>query len=319
MTMELATVQGAGAVQTAEETFETMVDLWFKSDAMFRVRAQSKRSYQKSLKAWRQWTTEQGIEQPTKQDVKDWCKAMDAANFSVATKNLRLTTLRNFYKWLSAEYGVVDIVCGLKGWRDTKEHKRGFLSCDEMKKLLTCIDDSTLKGKRDKAIIGVLLTAGLRTIEINRLRISDVMHSGGVCYLNVVGKGRDSGETVKISRQTEKLIRDWLAAREVADIVSADSPLFCSLSANSYGEPISANSVSTMCKRYLEKADLKTPEIVAHSLRHSLATNSLLKGASLMEVQQQLRHQNIATTQVYLHETEKYMNRCSDLVSSYIF
>ncbi len=315
----VATIQAAGAIENAEKTFEAMIDAWFNSDEMFRVREQSKKSYRKSLKAFRVWTAEQGITQATKQDVKDWCKAMDAAGLSVSTKNLRLTTLRNFYKWLSAEYGVANIVDGLKGWKDTREHKRGFLSCDEMKKLMRVVDDSNLRGKRDKAIIAVMMTAGLRTIEISRLRIADVIHNGGVCYLNVIGKGRDTAETVKISRQTESLIRKWLDAREVADVVTDESPLFCSLSGNSFGEPISSNSVSTLCKKYLEAAELKTKEIVAHSLRHSLATNALMKGASLMEVQQQLRHVNLNTTQIYLHEAEKSMNRCTDLVSSYVF
>ena len=319
MDNSLVTVQAAGAVVTAEKTFDDVVDLWFQSDSMFRVREQSKKSYRKSLKAFHEWTTAQGITQPTKQDVKDWCKAMDAEGFSVATKNLRLTTLRNFYKWLSAEYGLSNIADGLKGWKETKEHRRGFLSCDEMRKLLSVVDTSTLQGKRDKAILSVLLTGGLRTIEISRLRISDVIHKGGVCYLNVIGKGRDTGEAVKISRKAEQLIRDWQVAREKVDVVTDTSPLFCSLSCNSYGEPISSNSLSTMCKKYLTAAGLKTKEIVAHSLRHSLATNSLMKGASLMEVQQQLRHANLSTTQIYLHEAEKAQNRCTDLIADEIF
>lgn len=244
---------------------------------------------------------------------------MDAEGLSTATKNLRLTTLRNFCKWLSSEYGTPNIADGLKGWKESREHRRGFLSCEEMKTLLNIIDTNTLQGKRDKAIVAVLLVGGLRTVEINRLKISDVIHKGGVCYLNVIGKGRDTGELVKISRKAEMLIRDWLATREAADVISDSAPLFCSLGNNSFGEPLSSNSVSTLCKKYLERANLKTPQIVAHSLRHSLATNSLIKGASLMEVQQQLRHQNISTTQCYLHEAEKSKNRCTDLISDEIF
>lgn len=318
MKNSLVTTQ-AGAIQSAEKTFDDVVTEWFNSDSMFRVREQSKRSYRKSLKAFHEWVIAQGITQPCKQDVKDWCAAMDTEGLSVATKNLRLTTLRNFYKWLAAERGVANIVSGLKGWKETREHRRGFLSCEEMKSLLNVIDTATLQGRRDKAILGVLLAGGLRTIEVQRLRIKDVIHKGGVTYLNVIGKGRDTGELVKISRKAEQLIREWQVAREAVDIVSDDSPLFCSLGNNSFGEPLSSNSVSTLCKRYLEQAGLKTPQIVAHSLRHSLATNSLIKGASLMEVQQQLRHENISTTMVYLHEAEKAQNRCTDLIAEEIF
>ena len=318
MDNSLVAVQPA-AMQTVEKTFDSMIDSWFNSDEMFRVREQSKRSYRKSLKTFHRWLVGNGIQSPTKQDVKDWCKWMDAQGWSVATKNLRLTTLRNFCKWISGEFGVPNIAENLRGWKDTKEHKRGFLSCGEMKQLLDVVDDSTLQGKRDKAIIGVLLTGGLRTVEVNRLRISDVIHNGGVTYLNVVGKGRDTGEHVKISRKAEQLICDWLTARQVDIAANANEPLFCSLSGNSFGKPISSNSVSTLCKKYLTKAGLKTKEIVAHSLRHSLATNSLMKGASLMEVQQQLRHVNLSTTQIYLHEAEKAANRCTELIADEIF
>ena len=312
---DLVKVDSVGTVQSTPTTFEDFVELWFQSDAMFRVREQSKRSYRKSLKAFKEWIDEHGIAQPTKQDVKDWCNAMDAANFSTATKNLRLTTVRNFYKWLASEYGVANIADGLKGWKETKEHRRGFLSCDEMRKLLGVVDTSTLQGKRDKAILAVMMTAGLRTIEISRLHVGDVKHNGGVCYLDVLGKGRDDVEAVKLSRKAEQLIRDWLAAREGKDIISEASPLFCSLAINGFGDVLSANSVSTLTKRYLEKAGLKTKAITAHSLRHSLATVSLLKGASLMEVQQQLRHANLSTSQIYMHESERAQNRCTDLVA----
>ena len=312
---DLVKVGSVGTMQAVPSTFEDFVNSWFASDAMFRVREQSKRSYRKSLKAFKEWLDAQGIAQPSKQDVKDWCNSMDAAGFSVATKNLRLTTLRNFYKWFGNEFGVMNIVDGIKGWRETKEHRRGFLSCDEMRKLLGVVKTDTLQGKRDKAILAVMMTAGLRTIEISRLRVADVKHNGGVCYLDVLGKGRDDTESVKLSRKAEQLIRDWLSAREVKDIVSDDSPLFCSLAINGFGDVLSANSVSTLTKKYLEAAGLKTKSISAHSLRHSMATNSLLKGASLLEVQQQLRHANLSTSQIYLHEAEKAQNRCTDLVA----
>lgn len=315
--VDLVKVQ-SGFLQNTPSAFSDFVELWFQSDSMFRVREQSKKSYRKSLKAFWDWCSAQGIVQPSKQNVKDWCSAMDNAGFSAATKNLRLTTLRNFYKWLNAEFGVVNIAENLRGWKETKEHRRGFLSCEEMKQLLNVVDESTLQGKRDKAIVATLLTAGLRTVEIHRLKVSDLIAKGGTNYLNTLGKGHDSGELVKISRKTYVLIRDWLAAREAVDVIGDSSPLFCSLGNNSFGEPISSNSVSTLCKKYLQAAGLKTPQIVAHSLRHSLATNALLKGASLMEVQQQLRHSNLSTTQVYLHEAEKARNRCTDLVADEI-
>ena len=328
-----------GATPTARlnddppKTFDDFVKAWFDSDSMFRVREQSKKSYRKSLKAFRTWTVAQGIEQPRKQDVKDWCRAMDDKKLSVATKNLRLTALRVFYRWLAEEYGVANIVDGLKGWKDDKdrEHQRGFLLTPEMRKLMDTVDLVQLGGKkrhspardalerkRNKAILATLMVCGLRTVEISRLRVAD-LKQGSISYLAVLGKGKDKREDVKISAKAVALIQDWLAAREAVEGISDSSPLFCSLGNNSFGEPLSSNSVSTLCKRYLEAAGLKTKEIVAHSLRHSMATNALLNGATLQEVQTQLRHSNISVTNTYLHEISKAKNRCTDIISDAIF
>ena len=357
MENSLVVSQSAGAVNDVGKKFSESIipyiEEWFNSDELIRLSEQSKKSYCKSLigrnstkqdnnplkkkstckTAFALWLDSQGINTPDKQAVKDWTKAMDAEKLSAATKNLRLTVVRNFFKWLNTEYGLPNIA-DLKGWKGAKdkEHQRGFLSCEQMRELMAAVDTAPLGGKknhspereqlerkRDKAIIGTLLAAGLRTVEISRLCIGDVKSNGGLCYLAVLGKGQDTKIDVKLSRKAEQLIQDWLAAREKIDVVSDDSPLFCSLGNNSFGERLSSNSVSTLCKKYLEHAGLKTPQIVAHSLRHSLATNSLLKGATLGEVQQQLRHSNLSTTQIYLHEVNKARNRCTDLIADEIF
>lgn len=374
MENSLAVTSAASVIQSADKTFGQAVlpfiEEWFKSDNMSDVRDKSRQNYRKCLTgktysveeekaindelkkngkpprkfkkesdskmAFAVWIDAQQIKQPTKEDFKTWKKAMKAAGLSVATINLRLTTVRNFYKWLSSEYGIVNIAANVKGYTETKEHRRGFLSLEEMRKLMSTVDNADLHGKRkkttkngeemielrrkrDKAILAVLMAGGLRTIEISRLLVKDINRKGGQVYLSVLGKGRDEHEDVKISNKAEQLIQTWLDAREAVDLVSDNSPLFCSLGNNSFGEPISSNSVSTLCKFYLKEAKLKKADIVAHSLRHSLAHNAIEKGANPLEVQQQLRHSNFATTQIYIHEVNKAKNKVSDIISDEIF
>lgn len=344
MENSLIVSKSAGEVTTAELTFDGVVDLWFNSDSMAYVCDQSKKSYRKSLKAWQEWCTAKGIQQPTKQDLKDWRKEMEAEvkaeTRSAATCNLRLTTVRNFYAWLKAEHNVPNIAEGLKGLKETKEHGRGYLTTPEMKQLLAVVEPVTqqklveaktkgktpaqiekiiLQGLRDKAILATLMAAGLRTIEINRLLVADLKPKGGITYLAVLGKGKTDRVDVKISRPAEQLIREWLKAREAYDTFDKLSPMFISLGNNSFGKPLSSNSVSTLCKEYLQAAGLKTPDIVAHSLRHSLAHNAIDKGVNPLEVQQQLRHSNFATTQIYIHEVNKAKNQVTDIISAEIF
>ena len=130
------------------------------------------------------------------------------------------------------------------------------------------------------------------------------------------------------------MIHEWLTARESIDVVSDSSPLFCSIANNSFGEVLTTHAISTLVKNYLhaaelkekaytgegdKKASVKVKPIVAHSLRGSLATQAFLNGATIEEVKQQLRHENISTTLIYVEEAKKSINRCTDIISDAIF
>ena len=370
MTQELMTLQ-AGEVTTAEVTFWTIVDQWLEELKTAKKRqTRTLEAYRYNMGVFKKWLDAQGIVQATRQDVKNWNNAMEANGWKPATRNAYLATVRSFYKWLNEEHDIDNIAIGISGWQDTKEHKRGFLAMKDMKKLLAVVEPTVekriadkkeelekkkqkaeqngktfnyenilkhferiahLQGIRDKSILAALMVGGLRTVEISRLRIVDLTQDGGACVLNVLGKGRNERETVKISRKTEALIQDWLAAREAVDTVSGKSPLFCSLGNNSFGEPITSLSVSRLCKEYLRAAGLNKKQyqlnddeivvkpVTAHSLRGSCATNAFLAGAPLDKVKQQLRHRNLATTQIYLEEAEKFKNPVADLISDGIF
>lgn len=353
MAQELITIQGgAGEVTTAAKDYWAVVEEWLEAIVSEKHRKpRTVDGYRYNIGVFKQWLDSEGIEHATRQDVKNWCKAMEAKGWKPATCNAYLATVRTFYKWLADEHGIENIAAGISNWKESKEHKRGFLSIKEMKKLLAVVDVVTknriaeaekknqtkfyrtrivLEGKRDKAILATLMCGALRTIEVSSLRIADFTHDGGACVLNVLGKGRTERETVKISPKVEAVIRDWLNAREAADVVSDTSPLFCSLGNNSFGEPITSLSVSRLCKEYLQAAELKEKKytrggsteskpVTAHSLRGSCATNAFLKGASLTAVQQQLRHRNLSTTNIYLEEAEKFKNPVSDLIADDIF
>ena len=371
MTTDLTVQKGANEIQTSEDKFWAVVDKWFDSLVKVKHRKpRTLKVYRYNLGVFKAWLDAEGIREVSRQNIKDWVGVMDSKGWTPSTKNLYLATIRSLYTWLANEHGLPNIAKGISGWECSREHKRGTLSTDDMKNLLECVPEVTkkrieearakveaakvkaqkkgkvfnggwlahyeknarLQGLRDKAILAALMAGGLRTIEITRLRVEDLVQNGGVCFLNVLGKGRDEAELVKISRKAERVIRAWLDARESVDVVSNDSPLFCSLANNSFGEALTSLSISRLVKQYLKEAGLKNKEyksrddgkikvkpIVAHSLRASLATQAHLKGATLEQIKQQLRHRNLATSLLYIEEAEKFVNPCSDLVSDAIF
>lgn len=362
----LATVQEPQDVSpvtpshATEKTFWGLVEEWLccletGGEGKKAKKAKTLMAYRDSLGVFKAWLEAEGIEAPTRQNIIDWRSSLNekqsarnpGAKLSLATKNLYVTSVRVFFKWLSDTYGLPNLAAGIENLgQETKEHKRGVLTLDEMKKLMMVIETADLKGKRkqltkietqmlelkrarDRAIVGVLMASGLRTIELVRLRIGDVDDTSEPIYLTVLGKGRDDSETVKISFKAYQLIRDWLNARETVEPVRNDSPLFCSVAYSSFGDALTTHAVSNLCKFYLELANLKEKPngndktkkrpITAHSLRGSLATNSYLNGAKLDEVKQQLRHRNLATTMRYIDDAEKSRNPCTDIISDAIF
>lgn len=358
-TTAIVEVQNGGELQGAEKTFEMYVEEWLASLAKEGKRkkvasARTLSTYRYNMKVFKEWVDAEGIDLAAADEdvILLYKAAMNAKNFSASTKNLYLSSVRGFYKWLEDKYGVKNITRGFQGWEVSHEHKRGTLSLQEMKKLLATVTETiraaeenkdltavkrkiaVLKAKRDKAILTALMTGGLRTVEISRLRVGDLTIDAGVAYLFVLGKGKTEKVSVKISRQAYDVIREWLAAREGVDALKDDSPLFCSLATNSFGEDLTTFSISRLVKNYLRAAELKekTSEkltadgkqkivkpIVAHSLRASMATQSYLNGARLDAIKQQLRHSNVSTTLIYIREAEKALNPCTDIISAAIF
>ena len=179
------------------------------------------------------------------------------------------------------------------------------------------MEQDTLQGKRDYAIFTLMVTCGLRTIEVSRADIKDLGIVGGSPVLYVQGKGREEKtEYVKLEEHVEGAIRDYLAERGKA---SPDAPLFVSLSNNSHEKRLTTRSISAIAKTAMQEAGYDSERLTAHSLRHTAVTISLLQGKDITEVQQFARHANINTTMIYNHALEKSRNSCSSAVAEAIF
>ena len=212
---------------------------------------------------------------------------------------------------------ISNIADHLKGAKLNRDHKKDYLTSRQVKEVLEAVERDSLQGLRDYAILTLMVTGGLRTIEVIRADIGDLRNAGEHTVLYVQGKGRtEKTDYIKLSPQVEKAIRVYLSARGETE---ETAPLFASCSNNSKGARLSTRSVSGIVKERLVKAGYDSSRLTAHSLRHTAVTLSLLAGKDITEVQQFARHANIATTMIYNHALDKAKNSCSEAIAQAIF
>jgi len=172
-----------------------------------------------------------------------------------------------------------------------------FLPVDEVFSLLAATDDSTLRGARDRAMLEVLYSCGLRVSELVGLSDGDVDFNLGI--LRVLGKGRKE-RIVPIGKKAIKALQEYLPPRERilkdSGWKGPKAPFFI----NSRGQRLTTRSVARLLQKYVLKSRLLR-KISPHALRHSFATHLLDAGADLRAIQEMLGHVSLSTTQRYTH------------------
>ena len=224
---------------------------------------------------------------------------------SVRSKNHHLTILRAFLRYLIQEEELEvfppDRVTRFK--EDPRKVK--VLFKEDLKRLLYAPDTSDRMGKRDKAILELFFSTGLRLAELCSLNVKDVNFS--TREMSVRGK-RGKIRLVFISPRAAEALKDYLESR-----VDCLTPLFVR-SVNHLqnvlppGEEfrLSSNMVYRLVKKYALAAGIVS-DPSPHTLRHSFATDLLRNGADLRSVQELLGHKDLSTTQIYTHVTNPYL------------
>ncbi len=234
-----------------------------------------------------------------------------------ATVNLYLTAVKLFFQWLEDNGIYSNVARRVKRIKvDNNYHKRDYLTADQSRDVLEGIDRSNEKGLRDYAIISLMLTTGLRDIEVMNANVEDFRAVRGYMALFVKGKGYNEGnvEFVKVGRKTEKAIREYLNARKAKD----GEALFTSVSNRDAGHRMTTRSISRIAKGCMIAAGYESDRLTAHSMRHTAATLNMSNGGTLHETQQLLRHSNINTTLIYSHDITRDNNNSSYRVEAAI-
>ncbi len=179
-----------------------------------------------------------------------------------------------------------------------------FLHYDEVKRLIEQIDITSEQGLRDRAIIELFFSSGLRVSELVNLN-RDHINTKRREFM-VRGKGQKD-RPIFISQTTADWVERYLDARQ-----DTLAPLFISYSRNVEASTsgdfrrLTARSIQRMVNKYARLAGI-TKHVSPHTMRHSFATDLLMNGADLRSVQNMLGHSNISTTQIYTHVTDEHL------------
>ena len=284
------------------------------------VKPKSVETYRTAIRQFLKYLQENQITQPTRQDIINYRDGLMADHKATTVQNY-LTAVKLFFAWLDQEGLYKDVAQHVKGVKIDKGHKKDYLTQHQSQRLLRSIETSSLKGKRDYALLGLLITTGLRTVEVQRANVGDMETVGGFTVLFIQGKGRDEkAEYVKIAEPVEDAIRDYLGSRAGKKrSISGKDPLFASTSNNNRGQRMTTRSISRIVKGTFINAGYNSDRLTAHSTRHTAATLNLLNGGSIEETQQMLRHSNINTTMTYAHALERVGNQSENRIAGALF
>lgn len=175
------------------------------------------------------------------------------------------------------------------------------LSENEINSLIQAIDLSHPQGERNRTILEVMYSCGLRVSELVTLKISDLFFEEG--FIRVLGKGNKE-RFVPIHYQAQKYITTYI--NEIRNHIKPLKGFNDTLFLNRRGKSLSRQMIFTILKNLASDIGLKK-KISPHTLRHSFATHLLKNGADLRAIQQMLGHESITTTEVYVHLDKTYL------------
>lgn len=233
----------------------------------------------------------------------------DSEDLKTITQAYHLIALRGFLKYL-ARRDIKSLDPSLVDLPHVKRKQVTFLHFDEVEDMLEQIDLSSEAGLRDRAIIELLYSGGLRVSELVSLNRDSI----NLARREFVVRGKGSKDRpIFISEVCADRIADYLDAR--TDSLPA---LFLNYSKHTQEVDTSGNyrrmtarSVERVVEKYARLAGI-TKHVSPHTLRHSFATDLLMNGADIRSVQSMLGHADISTTQIYTHVTDKHLKEVHD-------
>ena len=250
-------------------------------------------SYERDLKQMAEYLSDAGVENPedvTETNLNSYILYLERQDKSAATISRSIASIRSFYHYLLRKHLVTDDPTEhLKSPKVTKKAPE-ILTADEAARLLAQPDRRTDKGVRDRAMLQLLYTTGLRVSELIHMTTGDVNLEMG--YITCTDRGRK--RVIPIDRGTRIILDEYMSSTRQRMLKGNDSD---ALFTNCSGKPMSRQGFWKVIKYYAAEAGIQK-DITPHTLRHSFAAHQLEKGTDVHDLQVILGHAELATTQM---------------------
>lgn len=255
--------------------------------------------YASELRLFAKWI-DKPLASVTPLDLIAYRKELEERGLMLATVHKKLSVLRSFFSFVAQTFSRPNPALCIRLPKVTDQSMKAVLSLHEVGRLLSSVDTATSAGRRDLAIMGLLLINGLRTCEVSRANVGDIHEVEGYTVLRVRGKGGKIADA-KLREDVQNAIKGYLATRTAPE---PDAPLFLALGNLGKGR-ISPKTVQARVRHYFTLAGVKKPNLTAHSLRHTCAVLTLSLGkADLVQVQRLLRHSDPKVTMRYVQSLD---------------
>ncbi len=267
--------------------------------------ANTVKAYQRDLAKFNVFTQKRklSLEGVKRDDLLDFLAGMYREKLESRTVARHLVTLRNFFRFAQIqELITTDPSLNLESPK-IRRNLPGYLRLEEVERLLAQPDAKTALGLRDRAMVEVLYSTGLRVSELIGLRVMDL--DAKVGCIRCIGKG-DKERIVPAGRKALGIVEKYL--RDARPKLLGKGVSSQALFVNRRGKSLSRVGVWKILSSYGRRARLRVA-LTPHMLRHSFATHLLERGADLRSVQLMLGHADISTTQIYTHVVEERLKQ----------
>lgn len=264
------------------------------------------KAYRVGINALMQYLKDNNVKQPTRNDIIAF-RDMLRSTYSSNTVNTYMIAVRALFKYLEIHKLYENICVDIKGAKYDTTPKKEVLSIEQAQDIYKNLTDL-----REKCLFGLLITTGLRGIEVARAKIEDIRVHNGEIVLWVQCKKHDSkDEYVKLSQQVLKDIQNYIGNRTTGYI-------FTSTSNHNNGGGVTTKTLRLIIKDIFKRFGLDRDTFSLHSTRRSSATIMYEQGADIYSIQQVLHHKSNATTVRYINALTRNQNKNEYVVSNAI-
>ena len=258
-------------------------------------------AYRTDLEKLKEWSEKNGLNPLTltRNDLREWLIDLSGKRLSENSKRRLLSSLRGFYKFLIFEGHIKENPAENLDSPQKSSYLPKFLNQAEVELLFSQPDVSTETGLRDRAILELMYSSGLRVSEAVNIQTRDIDLDGGV--LTCTGKGSKT-RYVPVGASAVEWVKSYLSLRRKQESIAVEN-----LFVTPAGRPVNRQMIHAFIKGYAQKCGLE--DVSPHTLRHSFATHLIQNRADIRSVQQMLGHADISTTQIYTHITDAHLKK----------